>query len=155
LSETVIPADPGWFVLTYTASRALRVPVVAWRITGATAEPVTMDPAIDILCPDGSVVGTFGHFRSQDLWQEAQQLAQDPRGWADDPPPLTADAPPPAPAASAPDAPPTDATPPTRMTLNGAALRQARPESSRPKPESKAAGLRRRRAIRRSRAASS
>jgi hypothetical protein len=154
LSESVIPADPGWFILRYAVGRVERVPIVAWRITGPTAEPVTLNPALDILCPDGSVVGTFGQFRSQDLWLEAQQLAQDPRGWADDPPPVTADAPPPAPAASAPDAPPTDATPPTRMTLNGAALRQARPESSRPKPESKADGLRRRRAIRRSRAAS-
>src|SRR5690242_1168461 len=103
----VIPADPGWFLLTYTSGRALRVPVVAWRITAEVAEPVTLNPALDILCPDGSVVGTFGQFRSQDLWQEAQQLAQDPAGWADSSPLIAAatDAPPPAPVASAPDAP--------------------------------------------------
>jgi hypothetical protein len=144
LSEIVIPADPGWSVLTYTAGRVERVPVVAWRITGATAEPVTMNPAIDILCPDGSVVGTFGQFRSQDLWQEAQQLAQDPRGWSDDPPPVTADAPPHPPVATA-DAAPVAAA--ARVTLDGSAIIRARPPV-----ESKAAGLRRRRAIRRSRA---
>jgi hypothetical protein len=127
----VIPADPGWFVLTYTyaAGRVERAPVVAWRVTGATAEPVIINPAVDILCPDGSVVGTFGHFRSQDLWQESQQLAQDPRGWSD-PPPL----------------PPTAASD-AKMTLDGGEVLR-----SRPKPESRADALRRRRAIRRSRA---
>ena len=148
MSEIVISADPGWFVLTYASRRILRVPIVGWRITGEMdkhlmAEPVTPHPAIDILCPDGSVVGTFGQFRSQDLWLEAQQLAQDPRGWADPPEPPTSTA-----ASVTPDAPP----PITRVVLNGAALRQARPESSRPKRESKTDGLRRRRAIRRSRA---
>ena len=160
MSEIVIPADHGWFLLNYANGRAERTPVVAWRIApDRTAAPVTVNPALDILCPDGSVTGTFGQFRSQDLWLESMRLAQDPAGWSDEPSPTPAAATPAAPVyatasdasvtvsdgAAPPDA--TAATATSSVTLDGGAIRRARPE-----PESKAAGLRRRRAIRRSRA---
>ena len=81
--DYIIPASHDWWLLSYDNGRARRSAVVAWRIVGTTAEPITVDPAVDVLCPDGSVTGTFGQFRSQDLWQEAQAQAQDPAGWAD------------------------------------------------------------------------
>jgi hypothetical protein len=141
VTEIVISADQGWHVLRYAGGRVERVPIVAWRITGSSAEPVTINPAVDILCPDGSVTSSFGQFRSQDMWLEEQHRAQDPRGWSD-PPTVAAIAKAAGMTFDVADAAASDA----RVTLNGAALLKSRPE-----PESKAAGLRRRRAIRRSR----
>ena len=126
--DYIIPASHDWWLLSYDNGRARRSAVVAWRIVGTTAEPITVDPAVDVLCPDGSVTGTFGQFRSQDLWQEAQAQAQDPAGWADPPPA----------AAAASDA---------RMA--GAAPLRPRPKSF---GETKNEGLQRRRRERRQRA---
>lgn len=159
MSEIIIPASHDWHVLRYAGGRAERVPIVAWRITGEVdkylmSEPVTVNPALDILCPDGTVTGSFGQFKNQDMWLESMRLAQDPAGWSDEPPPAAPVAPVYASASdasvtvsdgAAPPAAPTATS--TRVTVDGGAILK-----SRPPVESKAAGLRRRRAIRRSRA---
>ena len=117
---------------------------------------------LDILCPDGTVTGSFGQFKNQDLWLESMRLARHPDGWSDEPSPTHGAAAPVAPVyATTSDASVTvsDGAAPsiTKITLDGNAIRRARPDSemkreTKPNRESKAAGLQRRRAIRRARA---